>query len=96
MIEFNELETVSMNFTRTILLKILLHDDEPECLQVFQRISKREKGSNMDDKLKLFRKSVRLFIHHFLLTNLDSDDVKLNDNQKVLIRNRVAILDKFL
>lgn len=85
--QFSELDKVTLRFMRQTLLGILLHDDDEACSGVFEKISQSE-------KLKTFRDSLRLFIHHFLLKNLSSDGEK---GEKVeLLQERAKTVDKIL
>ncbi|XP_057660604.1 nucleolar MIF4G domain-containing protein 1 homolog [Diorhabda carinulata] len=85
--QFAELDKLTLRFTRQILLGILLHDDLEECLLVFSRVAQ-------SDKLKMFRESLRLFIHHFLLRNLKNDQIA--DNDKNLLEKRAKMVEKVL
>nr|CAI5862980.1 unnamed protein product [Callosobruchus analis] len=85
-VEFSELDKVTLRFMRQILIGIMVHKDEEECLQVFMKVSK-------SDKLKMFRESLRLFIHHFLLKNLKSDSIP--EDQKVLLERRARTVEKY-
>ncbi|CAH1108463.1 unnamed protein product [Psylliodes chrysocephalus] len=86
-VQFSELDKTTLRFMRQILLGILLHKDMECCVSVFARVSQ-------SDKLKLFRESLRLFIHHFLLRNLKTD--KIPEDEKTLIEGRVKIVEKVL
>ncbi|VEN41663.1 unnamed protein product [Callosobruchus maculatus] len=86
-VEFSELDKVTLRFLRQILIGIMVHKDEEECLQVFMKVSK-------SDKLKMFRESLRLFIHHFLLKNLKSDGIP--EEQKVMLEQRAKTVEKIL
>ncbi|CAG9839784.1 unnamed protein product [Diabrotica balteata] len=85
--QFSELDKMTLRFTRQILLGILLHKDVEASLSVFARVSQSE-------KLKLFRESMRLFIHHFLLRNLKTD--KVPEDQKMLLESRAKMVEKVL
>ncbi|CAG9862756.1 unnamed protein product [Phyllotreta striolata] len=86
-VQFSELDKTTLRFMRQILLGILLHKDLEACLSVFARVAHSE-------KLKLFRESLRLFIHHFLLRNLNTD--KIPEDEKSLIESRVKIVENVL
>ncbi|CAH2000517.1 unnamed protein product [Acanthoscelides obtectus] len=86
-VEFSELDKVTLRFIRQILIGILLHKVEEDCLQVFLKVSK-------SDKLKIFRDSLRLFIHHFLLKNLNSEGIP--EEQKHLLEQRAKAVEKVL
>uniref|UniRef100_A0A6P7FR44 Nucleolar MIF4G domain-containing protein 1 homolog n=1 Tax=Diabrotica virgifera virgifera TaxID=50390 RepID=A0A6P7FR44_DIAVI len=85
--QFSELDKMTLRFTRQILLGILLHKDVEASLSVFARVSQSE-------KLKLFRESLRLFIHHFLLRNLKTD--KVPEDQKTLLESRAKMVERVL
>lgn len=85
--EFGELDKTTLRFMRQILLGILLHKDLDACLSVFEKVSQSE-------KLKLFRESLRLFIHHFLLRNLKSEIIP--EEQKSLLENRAKMVEQVL
>ncbi|XP_074027551.1 nucleolar MIF4G domain-containing protein 1 homolog [Leptinotarsa decemlineata] len=85
--QFTELDKITLRFMRQILLGILLHEDAESCLAVFAKVAQ-------SDKLKLFRESLRLFIHHFLLRNLKSD--KIPEVQRELLETRAKMVEKLL
>ncbi|KAJ8911639.1 hypothetical protein NQ315_005984 [Exocentrus adspersus] len=85
--EFSELDKVTLRFMRQILLGILLHKDNEACLSVFEKVAQ-------SDKLKLFRESLRLFIHHFLLRNLKSGSIL--EEHKSLLETRAKLVEKVL
>lgn len=72
---------------RQILLGILLNENQVACQEVFVNVSQ-------SDKLKMFRESLRLFIHHFLLRNLKTNSV--NDKETKLLEERVKVVEKIL
>lgn len=72
---------------RQILLGILLHENTEACLAVFEKVA-------LSDKLKMFRESLRLFIHHFLLRNLKEGTVATN--MKDLLETRAQMIEKLL
>lgn len=76
-----------MRFIRQILLGILLHEDLEACRETFEKIA-------FSDKLKMFRESLKLFIHHFLLRNLKSENIA--EEKKLLIMDRAKIVEKVL
>ncbi|XP_018561750.1 nucleolar MIF4G domain-containing protein 1 homolog [Anoplophora glabripennis] len=86
-VEFGELDKITLRFMRQILLGILLHKDLNTCLSVFEKVAQSE-------KLKLFRESLRLFIHHFLLRNLKSESIP--EEQKSLLESRSKMVEKVL
>lgn len=81
------MDKITLRFIRQILLGILLHNDVEAILGVFEKVA-------LSDKLKMFRESLRLFIHHFLLRNLKSDTI--DAEQKALLENRSKIVEKVL
>ncbi|EFN71840.1 Nucleolar MIF4G domain-containing protein 1 [Camponotus floridanus] len=86
-IQFMELDKLTMRLIRQIMLGILLHENEETCLDVFGRIS-------LSPKLQTFRESLRLFINHFLVKNIDATE---NMQQKSeLLKKRAEIVDKIL
>lgn len=72
---------------RQILLGILLHEDTEACMAVFQNVS-------ISDKLKMFKESLRLFIHQFVLRNLQ--DTGVADDKKQLLESRAQMVEKLL
>lgn len=72
---------------RQVLIGIILHEDQESCLAVFAKVS-------ISDKLKMFRESLRLFIHHFLLKNLKTESIP--DDQKTLLGERAKMVEKVL
>ncbi|KAJ8931819.1 hypothetical protein NQ314_015215 [Rhamnusium bicolor] len=86
-VQFSELDKVTLRFMRQILLGILLHKDEDSCLSVFENVAQ-------SDKLKLFRESLRLFIHHFLLKNLKLGET--HEHEKSLLEIRAKMVERVL
>ncbi|KAJ8953596.1 hypothetical protein NQ318_003020 [Aromia moschata] len=86
-VQFGELDKVNLRFMRQILLGVLLHEEADACLSVFDKVAQ-------SDKLKLFRESLRLFIHHFLLKNLKSESVP--EEQRDLLETRAKMVEKAL
>lgn len=86
-VQFSELDKITLRFIRQILLGILLCDDTENCTEVFENIAR-------SGKLKMFRESLRLFIRHFLLKNLTSDSIP--ENKKTLLKTRADIVEKML
>ncbi|XP_032676324.1 nucleolar MIF4G domain-containing protein 1 homolog [Odontomachus brunneus] len=86
-IQFTELDKLTMRLVRQIMLGILLYENGEACLEVFERISQ-------SPKLQTFRESLRLFINHFLVKNICATE-KLQ-KQSVLLQKRVELVDKVL
>ncbi|KAF5270160.1 hypothetical protein FQR65_LT05640 [Abscondita terminalis] len=86
-VQFSELDKISLRFIRQILIGILLCDDEDACKGVFTNVAQSE-------KLKLFRESLKLFIQHFLVKNLKSDAIP--DNKKSLLIDRANVINGIL
>ncbi|XP_066139516.1 nucleolar MIF4G domain-containing protein 1 homolog isoform X2 [Euwallacea fornicatus] len=86
-VQFSELDKVTLRLVRQILLGILLHEELEAVQAVFTNIA-------LADKLKMFRESLRLFIHHFLLRNLK--DGVVNEDQKRSLEIRAKMVDKIL
>jgi len=82
-----ELDKLTMRLIRQIMLGILLHENEEACLDVFGRIS-------LSPKLQTFRESLRLFINHFLVKNIDTTENM--QQQSELLKKRAGIVDKIL
>ncbi|TGZ53119.1 nucleolar MIF4G domain-containing protein 1 [Temnothorax longispinosus] len=86
-IQFTELDKLTMRLVRQIMLGILLHENEEACLEVFGRIS-------LSPKLQTFRESLRLFINHFLVKNICASE-NLQEHSELLM-NRARLVDKLL
>lgn len=86
-VHFSELDKVTQRFLRQILIGIILHEDVESCHEVFAKVSS-------SDKLKMFRESLRLFIHHFLLKNIKTDVI--SDDHKTLLKERAKLVEKLL
>lgn len=86
-VEFGELDKVTLRLMRQILLGILLHNDLEAVQGVFEKVAQ-------SDKLKMFRESLRLFIHHFLLRNLKTEAVP--EDQRQTLEERAKIVEKVL
>lgn len=82
-----ELDKLTMRLIRQIMLGILLHENEEACLEVFSRIS-------LSPKLQTFRESLRLFINHFLVKNIDATENM--QKQSELLKKRAEWVDKML
>lgn len=85
-IEFGELDKLTLRLVRQIVLGLLM-GQETVCRQVFERIAPSA-------KLKAFKDSLRLFMHHFLLK--DGTKSGVADEQMKLLRSRIGIADKAL
>ncbi|KAL6264325.1 hypothetical protein P5V15_004434 [Pogonomyrmex californicus] len=86
-IQFTELDKLTMRLVRQIMLGILLHENEEACLEVFGRIS-------LSPKLQTFRESLRLFINHFLVKNICTTENL--EEQSELLKKRAEYVDKIL
>ncbi|XP_015186213.1 PREDICTED: nucleolar MIF4G domain-containing protein 1 homolog [Polistes dominula] len=86
-LNFAELDKQTMKLVRQIMIGILLTKNEEDCLEVFERIS----SSTL---LQTFRESLRLFINHFLIRNIES--CKLMEVECTLIKQRAQQVDKAL
>ncbi|XP_036138480.1 nucleolar MIF4G domain-containing protein 1 homolog isoform X2 [Monomorium pharaonis] len=86
-IQFMELDKLTMRLVRQIMLGILLHENEETCLEVFGRIS-------LSPKLQTFRESLRLFINHFLVKNICTAENMQERSE--LLKKRAACVDKLL
>ncbi|KYQ46176.1 Nucleolar MIF4G domain-containing protein 1 [Trachymyrmex zeteki] len=86
-IQFTELDKLTMRLVRQIMLGILLHENEEACLEVFGKIS-------LSPKLQIFRESLRLFINHFLVKNLCA--VENLQEHSELLKKRAELIDKLL
>ncbi|XP_030758082.1 nucleolar MIF4G domain-containing protein 1 homolog [Sitophilus oryzae] len=86
-VEFGELDKITLRFMRQILLGVLLHTDLESVQGVFDKVAR-------SDKLKMFRESLRLFIHHFLLKNLKSEAVP--EDQRKELQQRCKMVEKIL
>ncbi|KAG5320029.1 NOM1 protein, partial [Acromyrmex heyeri] len=86
-IQFLELDKLTMRLVRQIMLGILLHENEEACLEVFGKIS-------LSPKLQTFRESLRLFISHFLVKNVCAAE-NLQEHSE-LLKKRAGLVDKLL
>ncbi|XP_018378058.1 PREDICTED: nucleolar MIF4G domain-containing protein 1 homolog isoform X2 [Trachymyrmex cornetzi] len=86
-IQFTELDKLTMRLVRQIMLGILLHENEEACLEVFAKIS-------LSPKLQTFRESLRLFINHFLVKNICAAE-NLQEHSE-LLKKRAGLVDKLL
>lgn len=83
----NWIDQVTLRLIRQVLIGILLHDNEETSLAVFEKVA-------TSPKLKMFRESLRLFIHHFLLRNLNTSS--LSDEHKQILTTRARLAEKAL
>ncbi|XP_055528264.1 nucleolar MIF4G domain-containing protein 1 homolog [Wyeomyia smithii] len=86
-IEFAEIDKVTLRLVRQIMLGILLLEEENKCLQVFNRIAP-------SFKLKAFKDSLRLFLNHFLLKGSDKSSVPEEEMQ--LLQQRIGLAERML
>ncbi|XP_014253570.1 nucleolar MIF4G domain-containing protein 1 homolog [Cimex lectularius] len=84
-LEFTEMDKFCVRLLRQILLTLLLHDDQEAVVETFSRIAKPQ-------KLHMFRESIRLFIHHFLLKNMKNTD----SEEESKLKQRISLVDKAL
>jgi nucleolar MIF4G domain-containing protein 1 len=84
-INFAEVDHVTVRFLRQVLLGLLLTDSEEDFQQAFQRIT-------VSSKLRLFQEGIRIFIHHFLLRNMSS----LPQQDMDVLQLRAKMADKIL
>ncbi|XP_059054861.1 nucleolar MIF4G domain-containing protein 1 homolog [Achroia grisella] len=88
-IEFSDLNKASVRFMRQILLAIIMNENLQSSLEVFHRISK-------PPKLHMFRESIRLFIQHFLIKNINKKSNILNAEEMATLKERALEVDKIL
>ncbi|XP_055593281.1 nucleolar MIF4G domain-containing protein 1 homolog [Uranotaenia lowii] len=85
-IEFAEIDKLTLRLVRQTMLGILLNEDENKCLQVFNRVAP-------SFKLKGFKDSLRLFLHHFLLKGSS----KTEESEELrLLQERIRMADRML
>nr|CAD7571700.1 unnamed protein product [Timema californicum] len=84
-VQFVDVDKPAVRFLRQVLLGVLLCSSEEVCVEVFQRTAQSA-------KLRMFRESLRLFIHHFLLRNTAT--LPANDVQT--LQKRAKIADRIL
>lgn len=78
---------MELQLIRHILVGVLLNESEAVVKHIFERILK-------SPKLKMFRESLRLFLHHFLV--IDKSTVRLNEKSKELLAQRIKIVEHIL
>ncbi|XP_038110578.1 nucleolar MIF4G domain-containing protein 1 homolog isoform X2 [Culex quinquefasciatus] len=86
-IEFAEIDKLTLRLVRQTMLGLLLLEEENKCLQVFNRIAP-------SFKLKSFKDSLRLFLHHFLLKGSDRSGVP--EEQMQLLNQRIKMAERML
>lgn len=86
-VQFSELDKLSLRFIRQILIGILLCEDQNACQAVFINVAQSE-------KLKMFRESLKLFIQHFLVRNLKLSTISVDE--KELLNERSKLIDNIL
>ncbi|XP_050095448.1 nucleolar MIF4G domain-containing protein 1 homolog [Anopheles aquasalis] len=87
-VDFADLDKVSLRLMRQVMLGLLLPVEENKCLQVFSRIV-------ASYKLKAFKDSLRLFMHHFLARGSASHK-QLPEDQVQLLQQRIKQADQLL
>ncbi|XP_049540266.1 nucleolar MIF4G domain-containing protein 1 homolog [Anopheles darlingi] len=87
-VDFADLDKVSLRLMRQVMLGLLLPVEENKCLQVFSRIT-------ASYKLKAFKDSLRLFMHHFLARGSASHK-QLPEDQVQLLQQRIKQADQLL
>uniref|UniRef100_A0A1B6CQN6 MI domain-containing protein n=1 Tax=Clastoptera arizonana TaxID=38151 RepID=A0A1B6CQN6_9HEMI len=83
-IQFADMDKQCVKLMRQLLLALLFHHCEETMMAVFSRVSK-------PTKLKMFRESILLFLHHFVLRN-----VKDNSDEAIKLRERVKLAETAL
>lgn len=78
------MDKACVKLMRQLLLSTLLHNCEETMVAVFSRVAK-------PPKLRMFRESLRLFLHHFVLRN-----VKDESEEAVKLRERVKLAEAAL
>lgn len=82
-IEFGELDKITLRFVRQIMLGILLGKEET-CKHIFTRIAP-------STKLSAFKDSIRLFIRHFLL---EKGSKVVSGDQLQILKKRINLVDR--
>ena len=83
-IEFSELDKTTLRLVRQIMMGLILEKDD-----VFQQVFNRVSPSL---KLKGFKDSLRLFLHHFLLKSNGKGSIP--EGQLELLKQRIKEVDK--
>ncbi|XP_054266390.1 nucleolar MIF4G domain-containing protein 1 [Macrosteles quadrilineatus] len=83
--QFSEMDKCHVRLLRQVLLSVLLSDLPETVSAVFSRVSRPE-------KLHMFRESLRLFLHHFVLRNVSD----LPTDQATLLKDRVKLAETAL
>lgn len=83
--QFSEMDKCHVRLLRQVLLSVLLSDLPETVSAVFSRVSRPE-------KLHMFRESLRLFLHHFVLRNVSD----LSTDQATLLKDRVKLAETAL
>ncbi|KAI9555981.1 hypothetical protein GHT06_018539 [Daphnia sinensis] len=81
-IQFSEMDRILVRFLRQVLLGILLHPSEAAVKSAF--------GCLVSPKLGLLKDGLVLFMHHFLLKNMEK--MSLSDGEK--LKNRIQMVQE--
>lgn len=84
MLQFTEMNKRMVRLVRQIVLAILLNDDVTVVTEVFARISKSE-------KLFMLREGLQLFLHHFVLKNIEKNVTGDSGEKLKILPKRVEL-----
>uniref|UniRef100_A0A336M238 CSON007788 protein n=1 Tax=Culicoides sonorensis TaxID=179676 RepID=A0A336M238_CULSO len=84
-INFAELDKITHKFVKQIMMELLLVTKEDVFTNIFSKIA-------LSKKLSSFKDSIKLFIHHFLLST--NNLKKLDEADSHLLQQRVGLIDK--
>ncbi|XP_064018881.1 nucleolar MIF4G domain-containing protein 1 [Pogoniulus pusillus] len=85
-IEFSELDKPKVRFLRQVLSTLLIKTDAEELNDIFLRVSD-------NPKLGILRESLKLFLNHFLLKNVQTQE---SPEEASLLQERIEIATKAL
>lgn len=84
-INFAELDKITHKFVKLIVMQLLSVAKEDVFMNIFSKIA-------LSKKLSSFKDSIKLFMHHFLLSQ--SNLKKLKEEEAHLLKHRVELIDK--
>lgn len=84
-IDFAELDKITHKFVKQIVMQLLLVPKDDIFTNIFSKVA-------LSKKLSSFKDSIKLFMHHFLLS--PSNVKKLDEETSTLLQHRVELIDK--
>ncbi len=89
MIEFADIDKLTVRFLRQTLRSLLLHRSKESTVAVFSAVTSLPKP-------RFFREGLRLFLLHFVLPKTDGKGHEIDDETRQKLQERVKLADRTL